>query len=103
LKEEKVEYISSVWQNAAVGKNLADGNTIGFSKLLVGKQHGEILGAHLINSTSSDMISEIAVLMETEGTVYELANTVHPHPSIAEGIYEAAVQARGMLDKIKHK
>ena len=99
LKEEKVDYISSVWENNIVGKALADDSTVGFTKLLVGKKYGQVLGAHIINDTSSDTISEVGVLMETEGTVYELANTIHPHPSLSEGLYEAAVHAVEKLNK----
>jgi len=45
------------------------------------------------------MIAEIAAVMELEGTIYEVASTIHPHPSISEVIYEAAVQAVHMLEK----
>ena len=100
LKENKVEYIKSVWQNTHVGKTLADGHTEGFTKLLVSKTTGEILGAHIINDTASDMIAELAAVKELEGTVYELAATIHPHPSISEAIYEAAVHAVEQLKKI---
>ena len=99
LKEDGTEYISSVWQNTSIGKALADDSTIGFTKLLVGKKYGQVLGAHIVNDTSSDTIAEIAVLMETEGTVYELANTIHPHPSLSEGVYEAALHAVEKLQK----
>lgn len=101
LIADGVSYISSVWQNKNVGKVLADGDTEGFTKLLVSKDTGEILGAHIINKNASDMIAEIATLMELEGTVYELADTIHPHPSISEVIYEAAVHAKLKLESKK--
>ncbi|MCK5807319.1 MAG: FAD-dependent oxidoreductase, partial [Mycoplasmataceae bacterium] len=100
LKENKVDYIKSVWQNTHVGKTLADGHTEGFTKLLVSKTTGEILGAHIVNDTASDMIAELAAVKELEGTVYELAATIHPHPSISEAIYEAAVHAVEQLKKL---
>ena len=99
LIAEGVKYVKAVYQNRNVGKVLSDGDEKGFAKLLVGKKYGEILGAHIVNNNASDMIAEIATLMETEGTIYELAGTVHPHPSIAEVIYEAALHAIDQLEK----
>ena len=102
LKAEGIEYIKSIWQNSHVGRVLAESETTeGFTKLLIGKKYGQVLGAHIINNHSSDMIAEVAALVEAEGTVYELASTIHPHPSISEAIYEAAVQAERMLLKNK--
>ncbi|WKX02453.1 dihydrolipoyl dehydrogenase [Candidatus Mycoplasma mahonii] len=102
LKIEGIDYIKSVWQNVNVGRVLTDTkNAKGFTKLLIGKKYGEILGAHVVNNNSSDMISEIATLIETEGTVYELAATIHPHPSTSEVIYEAAIHAVDQLNKLR--
>ncbi len=36
------------------------------------------------------MISGITACMETEGTIHELAKTVHPHPTLSEIIMEVA-------------
>lgn len=75
------------------GKSFADGDTRGFIKLLVGSEMGEIIGCHIIGGTATDMIAEIATVMELEGTVFELADSIHPHPTISEIIYEAARDA----------
>ena len=99
LKAEGVQYVKAVYQNKNVGKVLSDGDEKGFAKLLIDKKHGEVLGAHIVNNNASDMIAEIATLMETEGTIYELVETVHPHPSISEVIYEAALHAIDQLEK----
>lgn len=94
LKELKIDYQKTVFQNQHIGRVLAEGkDDKGFTKLLIDKKYGKILGAHIINANSSDMIAEIALNMQLEGTIFELADTIHPHPSIAEGIYEAAVHA----------
>ncbi len=99
LKAEGIAYGKSVWQNQSLGKALADGSTDGFVKLLFDKEFGILLGAHIINDTSSDMIGELALLMELEGTIWELANTIHPHPSTSEGIWEAAMHGLSQLKK----
>jgi dihydrolipoamide dehydrogenase len=45
---------------------------------------------------ATDMIGEIAALMKAEGTVEELAGTIHPHPTVGEMIMEAAHDVEGL-------
>ncbi|AFP76047.1 Dihydrolipoamide dehydrogenase (E3) component of pyruvate dehydrogenase complex [Mycoplasmoides gallisepticum VA94_7994-1-7P] len=93
LKEKNIEYVVSKMPMAVNGKAIADDSTEGFIKFMFGKKYGEILGCVLIASTASDMISEIALAMENELTVFELEQAIHPHPTIAEIISECAKQA----------
>ncbi|WP_391592043.1 Pyruvate dehydrogenase E3 component, dihydrolipoamide dehydrogenase [[Mycoplasma] cavipharyngis] len=90
LQANKIEYYKHKMPMAAFGKALADGSTVGFAKLLVGKKYGEILGCHIVSATASDMIAEVALAMESELTVEDLAKTIHPHPTISEAIQEIA-------------
>ncbi len=80
-------------------KTLADNEKDGFVKLLVSDKYKEILGAHILAYNASDLIAELGVTMELEGTAYEVANTVHPHPTLSEVIMEAA---HGAVDKPIH-
>lgn len=90
LKQQAIEYVKVSLPMAACGKAVADSETTGFVKLLVGKKYGEILGAHIIGSTASDIISELALAMNSELTIFDLANAIHPHPTVAEMVSEAA-------------
>ena len=45
---------------------------------------------------ATDMIAEIAAVMKSEGTIEELADTIHPHPTICEAILEAAHDVEGL-------
>ena len=76
-----------------LGKALADAETDGFIKMIFEKTTGKILGCHMIASTASDLISEISLAMQAEATVFDLAATIHPHPSISEVFYEIAKKA----------
>jgi len=53
------------------------------------------VGAHLVGAGASDLISELALAMELGATADDLALTVHPHPTMPEGIMEAAEAALG--------
>lgn len=75
---------------AGNGRSVILGSTDGFIKLVTEASTGEILGATIVAPHASDMIAEIAVAMKSEATVEEIADTVHPHPSVSEIIMEAA-------------
>lgn len=85
------------------GKALADGETDGFVKIIIGKKYGEILGAHILCSTATDMISEIVNIMETEGTIVELANACHPHPTLSEVVMDTAQELELEWYKVNKK
>ena len=68
----------------------------GFVKIIAKKDTGEILGAHMMAPEASNMIAEICAVMRSEGTIDELAGTVHPHPTISEIVKEAAEDAFGL-------
>ena len=70
------------------------GETSGFVKILADKDmYGEIIGFHIIGNDASNMISEAASVMHLEGTIYDLARVVHPHPTLTEAIVEASLDA----------
>jgi len=62
----------------------------GLVKLVVDREYGEILGAHVVGNRACDMIAELVATMALEGGYQELARIVHPHPTISEAILDAA-------------
>ena len=79
----------------ASGKALAAAEPDGFVKIIYGLPHGEILGAHIIGSESTEMIAEIGLAMNLEATWDEIEGTIHAHPTLAEMIKEATEVAKG--------
>lgn len=77
-----------------IGKAVAIGETEGFTKVIVGK-YGEILGVHIIGPDATNLISEYSVAMRGELTVDEIIETIHPHPTLSEGLREAALVVEG--------
>lgn len=67
----------------------------GFAKVIAEKQYREIIGVHLVGPHVTEMIAEAAAVMNLECTGEELANTIHPHPTISEMIMEAAMGLEG--------
>lgn len=88
--EMGLEYKTGLFPTLANGKSLIEGETDGFLKIIADEKTGEILGVHYVCAHATDMIAEIAALMNAEGTVEDICNTVHPHPTVSESVMEAA-------------
>jgi dihydrolipoamide dehydrogenase len=81
---------------SANGKSMVMGDSDGFVKIVTEAKTGEILGAHMMAPRATDMITEFSVLMKAEGTIDELIDTIHPHPTVSEMIMEAAHDTEGL-------
>lgn len=93
LKEEGIDYKVGKFPYAAIGKAQASANAEGFVKLLFGKEHGELLGAHIIGENATELIAEMGLALEMELTSEEIHSTIHAHPTLAEAIHEATLDA----------
>lgn len=89
LKQKGITYKTSEYSLSANGKALAEGAAEGFVRLLYETRYSQVLGVQIVAPNATDMIAEAAVLMELEGTVYDLARTVHAHPTVAEVFMDA--------------
>ncbi|ENY54000.1 Dihydrolipoamide dehydrogenase [Metamycoplasma alkalescens 14918] len=90
LKQDKVDYKTFKFPFSAIGKALADDSTTGFVKIIVEPKYKSILGAHIVGNRATDLIAEIVAVIESEGTITEIANTIHPHPTMSEAVGEVA-------------
>jgi dihydrolipoamide dehydrogenase len=79
----------------ALGKAKILNATEGFVKVVGEAKYGEILGVHIVGPHATDLIAEAVVAMTSEATIDELVHTIHAHPTLAEGIHEAAHGALG--------
>jgi dihydrolipoamide dehydrogenase len=100
LKEEGIEIKISEFPLSANGKAMIEGNTEGFIRILSDKKYGQVLGVQIVAANATDMIAEAGAYMEIEGTVYDVAQTIHAHPTVSEIFMEAGFDA---VDKAIHK
>ncbi|RDI96087.1 dihydrolipoyl dehydrogenase [Meiothermus sp. QL-1] len=75
---------------SASGRALTLGASEGLIKLVGDAETDLLLGGHIVGPGASDLIAELALALEMGATVTDVALTVHPHPTLAEGIMEAA-------------
>ena len=94
-KEKGLEIKVGKFPFAASGKASAAGAKDGFVKLIFDAKYGELLGAHMIGMNVTEMIAECVSIRKLETTGHEIIKTVHPHPTMSEGIMEAAAAAYG--------
>ena len=80
---------------AALGRALSVNDTEGFVKVVADAQTGELLGMHIVGNGASDLISEGALAIEMGAVADDLRLTIHPHPTLSEGVMEAAAAALG--------
>lgn len=85
-----IKYKVGRFQFRALGKAHAMGEIAGLIKIIADEATDKILGGHIIGPHASDLIHEIAVAMGKGLTVKDIAHTIHAHPTLAEGIMEAA-------------
>jgi len=62
-----------------------------------------VLGVHIVAPGAGDLIAEAALAMEMGTTLEDLAATQHPHPTLSEGLMEAAEHAHGNAIHVANK
>jgi len=95
VKESGKKYKVGVFSLSGNGKNLINDAGGGMIKIIADEELGEVLGVHMIGSGVAEMISEAAIVMNMEGTVEDIVNTIHSHPSVSEAVNEAALAVFG--------
>jgi dihydrolipoamide dehydrogenase len=80
----------------AHGRNIADGETTGFVKIVGDAKTHQILGAHIIGAKASELIHECSLAIAADLDVGDLARAIHAHPTLTEALGEAAEDAEGM-------
>jgi dihydrolipoamide dehydrogenase len=80
---------------AALGRALTMGETEGFIKIIADAETKVVLGVQIVGPEASTMISEAVVAIEMGATLEDLALSIHPHPTLPEGLMEAAEAALG--------
>ena len=87
--EQVGEYKVGKYQFTASGKAAAAGDREGFVKLIFDKDE-HLLGAHLVGANVTEMLGEPTLAKALGATAKQIARTIHSHPTLHEGIMEAA-------------
>ena len=72
------------------------GNHGGFIKVVTNEQYGEVLGIHIIGPLATEILSEAAAVLNLEGTIDDMMNMIHAHPTVWEAMGDAFASVRGL-------
>lgn len=97
LKAEGVAIKIGNFPMRALGRSRASGDTDGFVKIIADEKTDEILGVHMIGARAADLIAEAVVAMEFRASAEDIARMSHAHPTYAEAVKEAALDATGKI------
>src|ERR1700730_1264179 len=80
---------------SALGRAIIHGETGGFAKLVADGKTGQLLGAHIVGPSATELIAEPALTQLFQGDAWELGRNIHPHPTLSEAVMEAALAVDG--------
>ena len=72
------------------------GSHNGFIKVVSDETYGEVLGIHIIGPLATEVLSEAAAVLHLEGTIDDMMNMMHAHPTVWEGMGDAFASVRGL-------
>jgi len=103
LKADGANYQAGTFPFAASGRAKAKGDTGGLVKILRDKATDRMLGAHIIGPSASELLGQSVIAMEFDGTIEDIAHTIHAHPTLSEAMHEAALAADGRAIHIANR
>jgi dihydrolipoamide dehydrogenase len=95
------EAVTGRFPLAANGRALTLDSAEGFVQTVAEKGSGVLLGVTIVGAQADSLIGEAALALEMGATLTDLAETLHPHPSLGETLQEAAEAALGIAVHIK--
>ena len=93
--EAGIEYKVGRFPFTASGKATAAGDRDGFAKLIFDNEE-KLIGAHLVGANVTEMLGEPTLAKRLGITAHTIARTIHSHPTMHEGVMEAAEAAMGV-------
>jgi dihydrolipoamide dehydrogenase len=81
----------------ANGRSLSLGREDGFTKLLFDPDTHRVLGGGIVGTNAGELISEVALAIESGLDAADIGLTIHPHPTLTETVAAAAEAVEGTL------
>jgi dihydrolipoamide dehydrogenase len=96
-KAQNIEYEKSSFPWMASGRSLSIARDEGVTKLLFDPKTHRVLGGGIVGTNAGELISEVALAIETGADAADIGLTVHPHPTLSETVAMAAEAFEGTL------
>jgi pyruvate/2-oxoglutarate dehydrogenase complex dihydrolipoamide dehydrogenase (E3) component len=78
---------------AEIDRAQAEGETVGFIKLVLAGKKDEIVGAHMVGARAGEMLGELSLAMQHNLTLNDILDTIHVYPTMNTGIQQTVFEA----------
>ena len=85
-----IDYRADTFLFRELGMSQAKGELSGQVKMITERPTGRVLGVHIIGEHATELIAEAVLAIKMGATNRDLAETIHAHPTLAEGLWEVA-------------
>lgn len=94
-REDGYEPVVGTYRLGSSGRALTMGRTEGFVRVVADGDAGFVLGGQVVGAGASELIAEFGLAIEMGATLEDVSATIHAHPTLSEGVKEAADNALG--------
>ena len=102
-REQGIEIKVGRFPFSALGRAMTLGHTEGQIKVVADAGDETILGVWMVGHRVTDTIAEATLAVQNRLKLHELDLTIHAHPTLAEGLHEAALAASGIAIHIPNR
>jgi dihydrolipoamide dehydrogenase len=102
-KEKGLDVRIGKFPFSVLGRAMAVNETEGFFKVVSDRNTHELLGVHIVGPEATDLISEGALALEMHAFLEDIGLTMHPHPTLGEGMMEASLHGLGQAVHIMNR
>ncbi|MEZ7819192.1 MAG: dihydrolipoyl dehydrogenase [Pseudomonadales bacterium] len=95
LKADGEEFRVGMFPFVANGRALAANDNDGMIKVIADAKTDRILGVHVLGAQASELIAQAVISMEFSASAEDLGLIMFAHPTLSEGLHEAALGAAG--------
>ena len=96
-RERGTPFTKGTFPWVANGRSLSLGREDGFTKLLFDPETHRVLGGGIVGTNAGELISEVALAIESGSDAADIGLTIHPHPTLTETVAGAAEAVEGTL------
>ncbi|HKE81965.1 MAG TPA: FAD-dependent oxidoreductase [Solirubrobacteraceae bacterium] len=94
-REAGLEPVVATFPLAASGRASTLGARDGFTKLVADAATDRVIGVHAVGPHATELVAGGALAIELMAAPGDVAATIHPHPTLSEGLHEAAALLLG--------
>lgn len=96
-KTQGIDYKTASFSYAGAGKAVAIEQANGIVKIITDNKNGEIIGAHIVGYSATEIIHELLLARKGELMPEDIATMIHAHPTISEAVMEGARAIEGWV------